>query len=296
MGFVFSMAYPESLLLALIVFAAIAALDRHWLEAAVLTALAALTRPEALLLAIPLAAIARRQWSTLDSGGRGRALAAVLAAPTALLTFLLYLQWALGDALAWSKAEEPWGRSFRLDGVLRAVEHLPRLLREQPLLGRDAALLALYASLLVVAAWRTSLPLEWIVAAALVLVLPLFSGTVESEGRFGLLALPVYSGRRRFDPAGSGATRGASRVARAPGRRRADAPVHLAVTGARAARNAATVRSTSSSLVCQFETEMRIARRSSQTVPPSQRLATAPGSRRSRGRSRRRPRSAGAPG
>jgi hypothetical protein len=194
MGFVFSMAYPESLLLALIVFAALAALDGRWLVAAALTALAVLTRPEALLLAIPLAAIARRQWSTLDPGTRGRALAAVLAAPIALLTFLLYLQWSLGDALAWSKAEQPWGRSFRLNGAFRAAEHLPRLLHAEPLLGRDAALLALYAFLLVVAAVRTPLPREWIAAGALVLMLPLFSGTVESEGRFGLLALPVYWG------------------------------------------------------------------------------------------------------
>src|SRR5439155_25900850 len=38
----------------------------------------------------------------------------------------------------------------------------------------------------------------------------------------------------------------------------------------RAAAKAEIVRSTSSSLVCQLETEMRMARRSSQTVPPNQ--------------------------
>jgi hypothetical protein len=78
--------------------------------------------------------------------------------------------------------------------VLRAAEHLPRLLGGQPLLARDAVFVAVDAALLVVAAVRTSLPPEWIVAGALVLILPLFSGTVESEGRFGLLALPVYWG------------------------------------------------------------------------------------------------------
>ena len=78
--------------------------------------------------------------------------------------------------------------------MLRTVEHLPRLLGGEPLLARDALFVAINATLLVVAAVRTSLPREWIVAGALVLLLPLFSGTVESEGRFGLLALPVYWG------------------------------------------------------------------------------------------------------
>ncbi len=46
MGFVFSMAYPESLLLALVVLAALAALDGIGFAAALLAALSVLTRPE----------------------------------------------------------------------------------------------------------------------------------------------------------------------------------------------------------------------------------------------------------
>src|SRR4029077_8713632 len=124
----------------------------------------------------------------------GRAIAAVLAAPAAVLAFMGYLQWALGDVHAWSRAEQPWGRSFGLDGPLRAVEHLPRLLAYEPLLARDVILLALEAALLVLAATRTALPREWVVAGALVLVLPVFSGTFESAGRFCLVALPCYWG------------------------------------------------------------------------------------------------------
>lgn len=195
MGFVYSMAYPESLLVALVSLAAVAALDDRWLAAAILAALAVLTRPEGLLLTVvPLGALAWQRRRALDADARGRAVAAVLAGPTALLAFVLYLQWALGDGLAWSKAEQPWGRVFRLDGPFLAAEHLPRLLDTQPFLTRDLVLLLLDAVLLVVAARRTSLPRAWILAGALVLALPLFSGTIESEGRFGLLALPVYWG------------------------------------------------------------------------------------------------------
>ena len=53
--------------------------------------------------------------------------------------------------------------------------------------------LVLYALLLFFAA-RRGIGAPWILGGALVLVLPLFSGSVESEARFGLLALPVYWG------------------------------------------------------------------------------------------------------
>jgi hypothetical protein len=215
MGYVFSMAYPESLLLLLIVFALLAALDGRWTAAAVLAGLAALTRPEGALLAVILAGIARRSWASLDSSTRGRAVAAVLAAPAAVLAFMGYLQWALGDMHAWNRAEQPWGRSFSVIGPLRAVEHLS----DTPLLIRDLVLLVLAAALLVLAAVRTSLPREWIVAGALVLVLPVFSGTVESEGRFCLMALPCYwgAGSLQLSPGWERAVRGLCLAALAAG-------------------------------------------------------------------------------
>jgi hypothetical protein len=188
------MAYPESLLLLLFILALLAALDDRWLLAALLAGLAALARPEGALLAIVLGGIAWRRREALDSSGRGRALAAVLAAPAAVIAFMGYLQWSLGDMHAWSEAERPWGRSFSPVGPLRAIVHLPRLLSNHPFLVRDVVLLALAAALLVLAAKRTALPREWIWAGALVLVIPVFSGTFESAGRFSMMALPCYWG------------------------------------------------------------------------------------------------------
>jgi len=194
MGYVFSMAYPESLLLLLGVLSLLAALDDRWLLAAPLAGLAALARPEGVLLAVVLGGIAWRRRDSLDPAGRGRALAAVLAAPAAVIAFMGYLQWSLHDMHAWSEAEQPWGRSFGLDGPFRAIVHLRSTVSFHPLLVRDLVLLALGAALLVLAAKRTSLPREWIWAGALVLVLPVFSGTFESEGRFSMMALPCYWG------------------------------------------------------------------------------------------------------
>jgi hypothetical protein len=193
MGFVFSMSYPESFALAFSCLALLAALGERWLLAAALATTAVLARPEAVVLALPLASIAWSARAGLAPGVRGRALAAVLAAPVALASYPLYLEWSLHDAGAWGQAQTLWGRAFALTGPLRALEHLPRKLGPQPVLARDLAFLVLYALLLVVAA-RRGVGASWIASGALVLALPLFSGSVESEGRFGLLALPVYWG------------------------------------------------------------------------------------------------------
>src|SRR5437588_710291 len=61
-GYVFSMVYPEALVLAAIAIAGVLASRGRWGGAAVAAALAALTRPEALLLVLPLAFLAARQW------------------------------------------------------------------------------------------------------------------------------------------------------------------------------------------------------------------------------------------
>jgi Mannosyltransferase (PIG-V) len=193
MAFVFSMSYPESFALALSVLALLAGFRGWWLWAAGLAAAAALARPEAAVVAVPLLWVAWRGRGGLDAVGRGRALAAGLAAPAAVASFPVYLQWALGDAGAWGQAQKAWGRSFNLLGPLHAFQHIPRKLGPEPVLSRDLAFLIVYALLLYVA-YRHGIPRAWILGGALVLALPLFSGSLESEARFGLLALPVYWG------------------------------------------------------------------------------------------------------
>ena len=191
MGFVFSMSYPESLALALTALALLAAFADRWPLAAALGAVAVLARPEAVVLAVPLAAIAWSRRNKLDPSARGLALAAVLAGPAAVASFPLYLQWSLHDADAWGQAQHSWGRAFDLTGPYRALTGVLRSTDARPVLIRDLAFLIIYATLLVIAA-RAGVGASWIAGGALVLALPLFSGSVESEGRFGLLALPVY--------------------------------------------------------------------------------------------------------
>lgn len=191
LGYVFSMTYPESVVLALVAAAPLAALRRHWWIAGLCAGAATLARPEALFLALPLAGIAWQQRPTLGPAARGLALAAVAAPGAALLSYVLYLGTVLHDPLAWNRAEHAWGRSFRLTGPFRAFVQL--VSGHDSWAARDAVFFFLYLGLLY-AAWRLGTPRTWLAAAAAIVVLPVFSGTFESIGRFGLLAPPLFWG------------------------------------------------------------------------------------------------------
>jgi hypothetical protein len=193
LGYVFSMAYPESVVLVLLTAAPLAALRRRWWLAAVCAGAAALARPEGLFLLLPLASIAWRQRHSLTPARRGAALAAVLAPPAALASYSLYLDNVLHDPLAWSQAERAWGREFRLTGFFTAFAHLPSALGHHPWLVRDVVCFFLYLALLY-AAWRVGTPRAWLAAAAAVVILPVFTGAFDSVGRFGLLAPPIFWG------------------------------------------------------------------------------------------------------
>jgi hypothetical protein len=193
LGYVFSMTYPESIVLLLVVGAALAAARRHWWLAAACAAAGALARPEGLFVALPLAAIAWSQRRSLTPAGRGVAAGAVLAPLAALASYPLYLSSVLHDPLAWQRAERAWGRHFQALGLISAIENVPSMLAHDPWLTRDVIALGLYIVLLV-AAWRAGTPLSWVLAGTAIVVLPAFSGDFESIGRFGLLAPPLFWG------------------------------------------------------------------------------------------------------
>jgi hypothetical protein len=196
MSFVFSMTYPESIAVAASIAAALTALSGRWGAAAAFAAAAALARPQAVLVALPLAAIAAAQRRE-----RGRAIAAVAAPLAAVAGFWAFLWWNLGDPHAWSQAERAWGRSFHVGAPLDALRQVIRApystLADPPfvvvLLLRDVAFTAIYAALLAVAA-RRAVPTTWIVYGALVLAVPLFGGSFTSMARYGLLAFPAFAG------------------------------------------------------------------------------------------------------
>ena len=193
-GFVFSMAYPEGLALALVALTGLLAVRRHWLGASATVAAATLARPQGVFLLLPVAAAAWGAWGSLSDGERSQAVAAVLAGPAALASFSLYLWHTVGNPMAWSQAEVAWGRSFSLLGPYRAVHQLVLApSQHNSWLFRDAAFCAAYLALLAVAR-RAGVPWPWILCGLAMVLLPIGSGTFTSDGRFGLLALPVFWG------------------------------------------------------------------------------------------------------
>ena len=189
-GFVFSMGYPESVALCAIALSALAALKHRWFLAAALAAVGTLARPETFFVALPLLGLALREH---DPRVRRRALGAVLAPFAALACFALYLGLTLGDPLAWLHAERAWGRHFTPLGLLAAIEHVPGAYAESPWVVRDIAFFVLYLGLLALAL-RASAPRWWVAAGVVVVVVPTFSGSFNSIGRFGLLAPAVVWG------------------------------------------------------------------------------------------------------
>jgi hypothetical protein len=148
------------------------------------------------------------RWRTLSPEARGRAVAAVLAAPAALLSFLLYLGWAVQDPFAWNETQQAWGRSFNAIGIFLSIRRLFTGLGKNYWGLRDALFCVAFLVLLAVAArakvaWPGRRRWPWIVFGLAIVLLPLASGSMESDARFGLLALPIYWGlavaaRRRW--------------------------------------------------------------------------------------------------
>ncbi|HET7568673.1 MAG TPA: hypothetical protein VFJ91_11810 [Gaiellaceae bacterium] len=191
-SYVFSMSYPESLVLASMSFAALAALRGRWGQVAFWGAVGALARPEGAFVALPLLALAWRERSA-SPHRRGLALGAAVAPVAALAAYPLYLWTALGDPFAYGKAQSQWQRHFSPLGLLHSFEHLPHAFGQSAWIVRDLGALFLYLLLLALAL-RAGAPLAWILAGLVVVVLPPFSGSFASIARFGLLVPPVFWG------------------------------------------------------------------------------------------------------
>ena len=196
-GYVFSMSYPESLVLLAMSLAGLSGLRRRWGQAAFWAAVGALARPEGAFVALPLLALAWRDRHTSSPRERGLALGAALSPVAALASYPLYLAYALHDPFAWSKAQSQWTRHFSPLGFVGSLQHLPAAFDHSAWVVRDLGALALYLVLLLVAR-RSGVPLAWVLAGAVAVVLPVFSGAFISVARFGLLVPPVFWGLARL--------------------------------------------------------------------------------------------------
>ena len=186
--FVFSMPYSESLYLLLSLAAFALTWHGRWWWGCAVGALAVLARPVGIALVPALA------WRRYRSEGlRWRAYLPLLLMPAAELAFFLYLGWRTGNFMANPDAQERgWGRGVSIlpwvvvhtlwhdvieGGHLRFLIHI----------GFTLLWCGLFYK-----AWRMRMPGEYLIFAALAVVLPTSGGLLVSMGRFGMVAFPLF--------------------------------------------------------------------------------------------------------
>jgi hypothetical protein len=186
--FVFALPYAESLFLLLVLGAFALSWHGRWWSASAVGALAVLARPVGIAL-VP--ALAWRRYRT--DGLRWRAYLPLLLMPAAELAFFLYLGWRTGNFMANPDAQERgWGRGVSIlpwvvvhtlwhdvieGGHLRFLIHI----------GFTLLWCGLFYK-----AWRMRMPGEYLIFAALAVLLPTSGGLLVSMGRFGMVAFPLF--------------------------------------------------------------------------------------------------------
>jgi hypothetical protein len=186
--FVFALPYAESLFLLLTLGAFALTWHGRWWAGSAVGALAVLARPVGIAL-VP--ALAWRRYRA--EGWRWRAYLPLLLMPAAELAFFLYLGWRTGNFLANPDAQQRgWGRGVSIlpwvvvhtlwhdvieGGHLRFLVHI----------GFTLLWCGLFYK-----AWRMRMPGEYLIFAALAVLLPTSGGLLVSMGRFGMVAFPLF--------------------------------------------------------------------------------------------------------
>jgi hypothetical protein len=181
-AFVFGMAYTESLFLLLMVGAFLAAERRHRALAGILFALAVLTRLPGIVLILPLGVLMARQ-----DGWRPRPSQAwLLIGAVAAAAFVLYVGSVTGSLTGYLDALKAWAKAG--PGSAPASQTLAAAFSLEQL----ALLAALLGSIFLLVFSRVDqIRIEYLLIPIVVIVLVLFSGTLESVGRYTMLAFPL---------------------------------------------------------------------------------------------------------
>jgi hypothetical protein len=180
-AFVFGMAYTESLFLLLTVGAFLAAERRHRALAGALFALAVFTRLPGIVLIVPIGVLMARQ-----DGWRPRPSQAwLLLGAAAAAVFVLYIGSVTGSPTGYLDALKDWGKaglgSAEPDRTVAATLSLEQV----------ALLVTLLGSVFLLVFSRTDrLRLEYVLIPIVIIVVALSSGTLESIGRYTMLAFP----------------------------------------------------------------------------------------------------------
>lgn len=189
LAFVFSMPYSESLFLLASLGAFALTWHGRWWWGSAAGAVAVLARPVGIAL---LPAFAWRIYR--DQGWRWRAFLPLLLMVAADLGFFLFLGWRTGDWLESVHAQQRgWGRGFvplpyEIGRALWVDVFENGLLRSLADVGFTLLWCVLWYR-----AWRVlRLPGEYLIYAAIAVLLPSSGGSLLSMGRMGMIAFPLF--------------------------------------------------------------------------------------------------------
>ena len=190
-SFIFSLVYAEPVMLALAVGCLLFLLQRRWLLAGVLAAMATASRPNAAVLIVccaweaGFAVMRRREW---------RALIAPALAPVGIVGFFVFLRVRTGSLRAWFDVEKGgWNERIEPTALWHYIQTFARNGFAEwnipvPLAG--AVLILIGAVLLV----RARVPPVLLVYTAGIVILTLSSKTLGARPRFILTAFPLFIG------------------------------------------------------------------------------------------------------
>lgn len=200
-SFVFSLIYAEGILLIVMIVGVIALLERRWLLAGILGAIASITSPVGLAFATTCAVtsvaaiVQRREW---------RSLAAPVLAPVGFVAWMAYLWHHTGTIMAWRLTErEGWNSYPSLLYPLRILAKFLFNPLSPTMTGQILFWGTLVALALTVLAFRERQPLPVLAYAVSAVVLFAISSPVGLRPRFLMLAFPLtiaaathFEGRR----------------------------------------------------------------------------------------------------
>jgi hypothetical protein len=197
-SFFLTRVYPSGLFFLLTALSISAAYRSRWWTAGICGALATLTRPHGILIALPLILLALRGSSWRSSIGHLLKLAPI---PIALIGYCLYVWRLAGDPLAWLNSQNQWGYSLghppwqQLLAVIGRIEQyglynyfFTSTQAAFRLFHAGAALFLLTVTPLVFK--RLGAPLGcWVLASS---IIPLTGNALEGIGRYGAALFPAF--------------------------------------------------------------------------------------------------------
>jgi hypothetical protein len=198
-SYFFSRVYTESLFLLVTVAAVYAAFSSRWRLAGFFGALAALTRPNGLLIIVPLGILALQTGASWRE--RLRHVSPLIAVPSALGLYCCYVYSLTGDAFAWLDAQKHWGYSIgnrpwaTLQQLLETLE--TRGIYSYLVAEREGIYASLHASVALTfialtpsVFSRLGIALGSYVAVSL--LVPLSGNALEGLGRYAATMFPVF--------------------------------------------------------------------------------------------------------